>query len=991
MSPSVKNTDKDGFGKLIWAVFHGKKELIESLLEKNVPVNNPADLDQHFRSPLHSAIYAGDPVIVKKLLDKGASVNVSNKNGETALMIAAKFGKYEIVDILLSDKRLKNRSNTEGFSHLHIACMRNRVDVVEKLLENKKDIHASVERSSLRWAGYTPLHFAVRYECVDTVEFLLNAGANFTIPNSKTLTPLHLADMVRNVEIIDMILKAHRRVVRNPVNSEGLSHFHIACTRNNPEPVKCFIRNSACLLARVNESSSNWARFTAIDFAIYYDCIDIVKLLLMEGGRQIFPSVDLERITKVYQTGNSQLINLYLLRDEMIEENTKKIQRIPRLHSSCMYSDLQTIREILVEAPSEIDKMTLDGSTPLHLAIERGEHSIAEFLLNQGADYHVQNADGKTSLHLAFEHDMDPIVQTILNNLIDMREDIIDDDGISHLHIACMADDIAAVARLIEIGANVNQSVNLDSPFSPGFTSLHFAAEYRSARMIRTLLENGASYSATDKNNLSAYDVCLYNCRDLDHSSNGIEFDAMRSILRFHLEKKDNSFNDRGFSLLHLFDYNAPNNTEAFRNLVDEFRGDVNKSIPKMDTPLDGYTPLHFAMANGDTFHVQLLVDMGADLISVAANGATPFHLTFNRFIIPEISMNISDFVKMQHNPMSPKGYSLFHIACAAGNLDWIKYFLDHGVDPNTRTKVEGYEFDDMTPLHVAAKTQGGSKLQVMNMLLEYGADATIRDDHLNTPLHHMIGYIETECIDLLVSHGVDVNSRDVGNETALLAICKNSFWFMEEGLSEKIVSLLNHGADVNLENEEGVTPLSYAGNLINVTHDNFTPCILILMKHVVKLKEMNLYISETNEEAYSNLLQVIPVDTRPLLSSFSLQCKEELALTKSIRLDNYTSLHEFLYKDLNGLAAMSENHEIQKMINSDYLTKNFPIYGYILKSIITAQLIKGQERRPLLAKSEKVLELLMKICLPRLCSEKILGALTNADLKNLISTRDII
>ncbi|KAJ8676369.1 hypothetical protein QAD02_012156 [Eretmocerus hayati] len=978
--------DKNGFGKLIWAVYHGKNKLIESLLEDNVPVNNLSAPDQDFRSPLHSSVYVGDPVIVKKLLDKGASVNVYNVNWETALMLAAKFGKYEIVDILLSDKGLKNISNKEGLTHLHIACMRNRVDVVEKLLKNKEDINASVSRSSFRWGGYTPLHFAVRYGCVDTVAFLLNSGANFTIQNSKTLTPLHLADMIRNVEIIDMILKAHRRIVRNPANSKGLSHFHIACTRNNPEPVKCFIRNGACLSEKVNDRSRNWANFTAIDFAIYYDCIDIVKLLLIEGGRKLFPSSDFDRTTRAYHSGNRQLINLFLLRDELIEKNTMKIQKNPLLHSSCMYFDLPTIHEILAEAPGEINKITFDGSTPLHLAIERGDGRIAEFLLNSGADYHLKNADEKTPLHLAFEYGMHSIIQTILDDLIGMKEDVIDNYGISHLHIACMADNIAAVSRLIKLGANVNQSVNQDSPFSPGFTPLHFTAKYGSVRIIRTLLENGASYSATDKNNLSPFDILIYRCQHFELNSNDEDLDLLRSIILFHLEKKDNSFNDRGFSLLHLFNYNDGNDTEAFRNLVNEFPGDVNKSIHKMNTPSDGYTPLHFAMSDGDSFHIQLLIDMGADLMSVTDNGTTPFHLTFNRFYVPEISMNTSDFAKMQHNPYCPEGHSLFHIACMEGNLDWIKYFLDHGVDPNTRTTVEGYEFDDMTALHVAAKTQGRSRLPVMNMLLKYGADATIKDDYLNTPLHHMIGSIETECVDILISHGVDVNSRNAENETALLSICRNHNMYCERQLREKMVSLLNHGTDINLEDEKGITPLSYMGNLINVIHDDFSPCIPILLEHVVKLKEMSLYISETNEEAYSNLLQVISVERRSRLSTLSLQCKEELTLIKNIRLDKYTSLLEFLSKDLNALAAMSENHEIQKMAN--YFPKTFPIYGYLLESMITAQLIKGQERRPLLDESEKILKLLMKISLPRLCSEKILGPLSNADLKNLILSK---
>ncbi|KAJ8681182.1 hypothetical protein QAD02_016969 [Eretmocerus hayati] len=69
-----------------------KIEIMESLLQEGCPVNvHPQGCDG--RTPLHYSIYLGHTGIVKKLLQRGASVNVKNLNNETALILAAKFEK----------------------------------------------------------------------------------------------------------------------------------------------------------------------------------------------------------------------------------------------------------------------------------------------------------------------------------------------------------------------------------------------------------------------------------------------------------------------------------------------------------------------------------------------------------------------------------------------------------------------------------------------------------------------------------------------------------------------------------------------------------------------------------------------------------------------------------------------------------------------------------------------------------------------------------
>ncbi|KAJ8681181.1 hypothetical protein QAD02_016968 [Eretmocerus hayati] len=150
------------------------------------------------------------------------------------------------------------------------------------MIEIKSDVNEAVHKNF--WPGYTPLHFAIKFQCLETDAFLLRIGANINIKDGWKLTALHLADMTRNEPMIDLLLTAHKTISSNPVNAEGLTHFHIACTRNNPEIVKCFFESSVYIPPHPYKSKSsayNCHGMSPLDMALYYECVDVVELLLM--------------------------------------------------------------------------------------------------------------------------------------------------------------------------------------------------------------------------------------------------------------------------------------------------------------------------------------------------------------------------------------------------------------------------------------------------------------------------------------------------------------------------------------------------------------------------------------------------------------------------------------------------------------------------------------------------------------------------------------
>jgi adenosylhomocysteine nucleosidase len=95
----------DGFGALGLAVFFGRQEAAELLLDAGADPNTPASNDSKV-SPIHSAAAHRDPErsshLCRLLLERGANPNVTQAGGWTPLHQAAAHGRKGIVELLLA-------------------------------------------------------------------------------------------------------------------------------------------------------------------------------------------------------------------------------------------------------------------------------------------------------------------------------------------------------------------------------------------------------------------------------------------------------------------------------------------------------------------------------------------------------------------------------------------------------------------------------------------------------------------------------------------------------------------------------------------------------------------------------------------------------------------------------------------------------------------------------------------------------------------------
>ena len=123
-------------------------------------------------SSLWKAAERGHKEIVEMLLDGGANVNGKNGFGNTALMKASEKGYKEVVEMLLQNGADVNQKNDWGTTALICASIVGHNDVVELLLENGADVNQKDNY------GMTALMLASERGRLDVVNILLEGGAD---------------------------------------------------------------------------------------------------------------------------------------------------------------------------------------------------------------------------------------------------------------------------------------------------------------------------------------------------------------------------------------------------------------------------------------------------------------------------------------------------------------------------------------------------------------------------------------------------------------------------------------------------------------------------------------------------------------------------------------------------------------------------------------------------------------------------------------------
>ena len=488
--------------------------------------------------------------------------------------------------------------------------------------------------------------------------------------------------------------------------------------------------------------------------------------------------------------------------------------------------DVDIVEALLAKGADPSARWRRDGfTTPLRLALERGQEEIAVRLIR-----HKANAKEPGLIYMALRN------TKLLELLIASGADVQNKgfSGYSPLMKVCELDLPDAAEILRRHGADVN------APGSLGLTPLHVAALHCNVRSVKWLLDHGADVNAGGQSEspisratkdqggcFEVFKMLLEHGADL--STNAIKSITKNACLQGNL----NILKMLEAKSIHPdFDACYPMLAHASSTKPDMLKWltDHNK-IKNMKV---GNTTLLHIAAEHDNFEiVRLLLESGAD---VNAPSGYAYRPVLASILLEDRKPQLEDYPKEMAELLISKGadpnmiygqneHTLLHDLAAAEQWSrderWkmccqkrtviAENMISHGADVSARDR------DGNTPLHVAART---GNVQMIEMLLAHNADLKALNKLKQTPLQHTItaGHMYIAEGRLLVTigklvlletqHGGEVDWSSLRCSAGKLADSKRKeaiasllFWLSREKLKEMSEKKLTDAAAETINN----------------------------------------------------------------------------------------------------------------------------------------------------------------------------------------------
>ena len=166
-----------------------------------------------------------DVAVVTALLSKGVSPNTVDSKGNPMLILAIKDKSVKVTELLINDKRTDvDLSNKFGETPLMMASIDGDLPVVKTLVVQKK--------AMVNHIGWTPLHYACTKGNLEVAQFLITNGAIVDSPSLGNTTPLMMAIQSGNEQLIKLLLDKGADIQLR--NGNGLSAIDIADIYEKP-------------------------------------------------------------------------------------------------------------------------------------------------------------------------------------------------------------------------------------------------------------------------------------------------------------------------------------------------------------------------------------------------------------------------------------------------------------------------------------------------------------------------------------------------------------------------------------------------------------------------------------------------------------------------------------------------------------------------------------------------------------------------------------
>ena len=528
----------------------GHQRVQELLLRRGANVHAACDVRW---TALHYSVYWGTRA-VRALVSAGADVDVVNARNETPFMVAVSACNPMVAVELVKLGAKAAGPLDNGESILHLIARKHFHSEVG--LDIAALVRAGADVEALDESGLSPLFAAALRENEVACETLIRLGAEVNVVDNNMRSPLDgVLCKERSIaqNIVAVLLIDGGAVLSECLHSRKLNQVFFSAAASGHTHVVSRMLTEAGLSCQERDVGGNSALHLAAKNGHTLTVQSLVKAAARENAESKHPTTlayghtetvpELVKNASANASTKSETTNTATHLDtkpdispdtvcDIDQEETDTIAVDMRnkngdtpLHVAAAHGKTQTVCE-LITCGASVELQNNQGNTALLLAVKNGYSSTVSYLIEIGASTEVHNNDGDTPLRLALEieglRDMAielikagaNVLACIRSANVALASALEDGQGelcyllMQHgarvhgkvsffpcLRKAVRSGDVGVLAKLVEIGASVNERSNVRN-----LTALHEAAYYHRPNAVKWLLDHGADVNATSVN-----------------------------------------------------------------------------------------------------------------------------------------------------------------------------------------------------------------------------------------------------------------------------------------------------------------------------------------------------------------------------------------------------------------------------------------------------------------------------------------------------------
>ncbi|TAK58171.1 MAG: ankyrin repeat domain-containing protein, partial [Bacteroidetes bacterium] len=555
-------------------------------------------------------------------------------------------------------------------------------------------------------------------------------------------------------------------------------------------------------------------------------------------------------------------------------------------------------------------KVLTNNGTILHSAVSSGSVDLVKKCIEAKLDVNAKDDDELTPLFIAAMADSKEIVGMLL--AAGARVDAEDQSGKTALHYAAINGNKEMISMLLAAGAEVNAKTERD------ITPLHYAALCASPEIVNLLLEHKAEVNTKTTYKTSLFSLVMKTLAQGLGTRFGIFklFQSNMAVVDAQVDRAQ----EVDLTPLH---FAASNGSPGVVQLLVERNAAIEAPSSMKSTPLhvalranrdtialyllsrkanvnaqddNKNTPLHIAARNQDILMIQALLENGADISLIDKEDSTVFDILFARenyggikLLCENLKANTS-LMKRFIETETP----VLQYAALAGDVALVKMLVDSKAKINDRHYMTSLQF-----------AMVGGSASIVDLLLASGADPGEKTSNGNTSVHIAAATGNSSFIQLMlskISDGIN-KTNDNGQTPLMLAICSRNV--------DAVKQLVASGADVKAKDKQRMNALHYAAAVGS----------LDMVKYFVE--EQKLDVKSEASEAVTPLHVAASMD-KPEIVEYLLLNGAKLDAKTS---EGFTALH---YAAQNGNFDLVKSFEAKgaKHLDAQFIVWRKTLYG---------------------------------------------------------------